>query len=505
MSTVIAGDDVTYTASQLVAVNGGTIIRDTITANSTDVFPTATAIITAFLGVVDAQYDGNGFQLAILNESNFTITQTLGVGLTFVPQYTTPSVLISAGETVTFSFVQIDDTGPTMEVYVVSSGTVAGPARAPYGSGTTDNALIRWDGATGGVAQNSVVIIGDTGIITGVLDLTATGTITATGAIQSNTSLIMQDPGAGTNTITLQAPNPLTASYSLTLPDDDGTSGQVLTTDGAGILTWTTNANGDVVGPASATDNAVARFDTTTGKLIQNSVVIIGDTGIVTGVLDLTATGTITATGAIQSNTSLIMQDPGAGTNTITLQAPNPLTASYSLTLPDDDGTSGQVLTTDGAGILTWTSPASGDALFYQYGPAASVAITGTYTTVLIPGVGIIDAGTYTYLTGVVTVATTGVYEIAYWAQFETLNQTGGANASFGCRILRNAGAVAGSIAECFINEQNGNLIRPGAGKTIIVSITAADTIALQVSRTAGTTTGQTRIDGCTLSIMRLR
>lgn len=35
---------------------------------------------------------------------------------------------------------------------------------------------------------------------------------------------------------------------------------------------------GDVVGPASATDNAVARFDTTTGKLIQNSAVTIADT-----------------------------------------------------------------------------------------------------------------------------------------------------------------------------------------------------------------------------------
>jgi len=43
--------------------------------------------------------------------------------------------------------------------------------------------------------------------------------------------------------------------------------------------------DGDVVGPASATDNAVARFDTTTGKLIQNSVVTIDDTGNASGIL----------------------------------------------------------------------------------------------------------------------------------------------------------------------------------------------------------------------------
>lgn len=36
---------------------------------------------------------------------------------------------------------------------------------------------------------------------------------------------------------------------------------------------------GDVVGPSSATDNAIARFDATTGKLIQNSAVTIDDTG----------------------------------------------------------------------------------------------------------------------------------------------------------------------------------------------------------------------------------
>lgn len=39
---------------------------------------------------------------------------------------------------------------------------------------------------------------------------------------------------------------------------------------------------GDVEGPASSTDNAVARFDGTTGKIIQNSGVIVDDTNNVT-------------------------------------------------------------------------------------------------------------------------------------------------------------------------------------------------------------------------------
>jgi hypothetical protein len=40
-----------------------------------------------------------------------------------------------------------------------------------------------------------------------------------------------------------------------------------------------TSTDGDVVGPASSTDNAIARFDSTTGKIIQNSTVTVGDAG----------------------------------------------------------------------------------------------------------------------------------------------------------------------------------------------------------------------------------
>jgi hypothetical protein len=45
---------------------------------------------------------------------------------------------------------------------------------------------------------------------------------------------------------------------------------------------------GDVVGPSSATDNAIARYDSTTGKLIQNSVVTVSDTGAIAGATTIT-------------------------------------------------------------------------------------------------------------------------------------------------------------------------------------------------------------------------
>ena len=40
---------------------------------------------------------------------------------------------------------------------------------------------------------------------------------------------------------------------------------------------WNTNSYGDVFGPGIATDNAIARFDSTTGKLVQNSGVFVDD------------------------------------------------------------------------------------------------------------------------------------------------------------------------------------------------------------------------------------
>ncbi len=51
------------------------------------------------------------------------------------------------------------------------------------------------------------------------------------------------------------------------------------------ITNTSPSLGGNVVGPASATDNAIARFDTTTGKLIQNSVTTIDDTGNASGIL----------------------------------------------------------------------------------------------------------------------------------------------------------------------------------------------------------------------------
>jgi len=110
-----------------------------------------------------------------------------------------------------------------------------------------------------------------------------------------------------------------------------GSAGQVLTVDAAEAtgLKWATIAGtGDVVGPGSATDNAIARFDGTTGKLIQNSGLTIDDSGyisIASGATDLlfirTSNGNILQLIATASAVNYLSLTNGATTEEVTIGA----------------------------------------------------------------------------------------------------------------------------------------------------------------------------------------
>ena len=86
-----------------------------------------------------------------------------------------------------------------------------------------------------------------------------------------------------------------------------GTATQVLKVNGAAnAVEWaadTVNA-GDVVGPGSATDDALARFNATTGKLIQNSTATLTDAGVLT-VSNIAATIDTTTQNSVTTMTGL--------------------------------------------------------------------------------------------------------------------------------------------------------------------------------------------------------
>lgn len=92
--------------------------------------------------------------------------------------------------------------------------------------------------------------------------------------------------------------------------------------------TWqAVSGTGDVVGPSSATDNAIARFDTTTGKLIQNSGVTIDDEGSLIPMAGNTnyppfdmVTGTLTSTavaGSVEYDGTAFYVSPQASARSV--------------------------------------------------------------------------------------------------------------------------------------------------------------------------------------------
>ena len=119
------------------------------------------------------------------------------------------------------------------------------------------------------------------------------------------------------------------------------------------------SGTGDVVGPSSATDNALARFNATTGKLIQNSAATLDDLGEL-------STASIVTNGhkALQvhpygsgaGQTGEVQFHELSGGNYVGFRAPDSIASDVLWTLPTTDGTSGQMLKTNGSGVLSWAS-----------------------------------------------------------------------------------------------------------------------------------------------------
>lgn len=88
----------------------------------------------------------------------------------------------------------------------------------------------------------------------------------------SSTSVQLQSNNG--NSITIDAPNGLAASYTLVFPPNDGTNGQVLTTDGNGVTTWTSNGSGTVTQVATA--GTVNGLTLTGGPITGSGTVTLG-------------------------------------------------------------------------------------------------------------------------------------------------------------------------------------------------------------------------------------
>jgi hypothetical protein len=150
---------------------------------------------------------------------------------------------------------------------------------------------------------------------------------TATNATTATTSTNLA--GGSTGSVPYQSGSGATTFLSA------GTNGQVLTL-AAGVPTWSTvSGTGDVVGPSSATNNAIAIYNGTTGKLIQNSGATI-------------SAGVITASG-FSGNATSATNIAGGATGSLPYQSGTGATTFLAA------GSNGQVLTLSG-GVPTWAA-----------------------------------------------------------------------------------------------------------------------------------------------------
>jgi hypothetical protein len=272
-----------------------------------------------------------------------------------------------------YTWAQIDKTtAPINDLSDVNTtGAISGSVLKFDGT----NWIVGTDNTVGAGSINSASIT-DGAIVDA--DVNATAAIAQSKIANLTTDLAAKVPLAGgTMTGDLTVPNLVTAGNVdgvdvSTLATTVGTNTTNIGNNATAITgkqaTITTGAGtqylkGDLTLGTFTTDvKTAAVLNVTTGSETDQAASVAAMKSYVTanaGVGDFLADGTVAMTGNLDlGNNKLRLKSDN--TNYVELIAPNTLAATYTLTMPADDGTTGQVLSTNGTGTLSWISAAGG-------------------------------------------------------------------------------------------------------------------------------------------------
>ena len=171
------------------------------------------------------------------------------------------------------------------------------------------------------------------------------------------------------------------ASVSVGALNTTGTASS--TTFLRGDMSWQANAGGDVVGPGSATDDALAKYDGTTGKAVQNSNATLTDAGLLTvanvaATLNTAAQPNITSLGTIASLVATTA-DINGGTVDAVIGGTTPAAGTFT-TLSGTTSVSGGTITGTQVDITAQGDLRLQDTTGGQYVAIQAAGTTTTYT-----------------------------------------------------------------------------------------------------------------------------
>lgn len=256
-------------------------------------------------------------------------------------------------------------------------------------AGTPLSQKIKFLNATGLIinAQTGTTytyLTGDYGkLVTHTNAAAVAGTLPQAGAsFPANWFMFVQNRGAGAVTIT---PTTSTIDGAATLGLNQN-EGALIVSDGTNYFTMRGKASGatgvgDVAGPGSSTDNAVARYDSTTGKIIQNSSMTVADdlSGEV-GYVNIPQNSQSADYTAVIADRGKHIYHPVADDNPRTFTIPANASVAFAIgtaiTFVNDQNTVTIAITSD---TLVWAEDGTtGSRTLAENGMATAIKVTST-------------------------------------------------------------------------------------------------------------------------------